>query len=234
MTEREYQRHLRAIAGRFFEEKTPLPRGRTETLKAAKRFLKIKEQRIKQRHRAGLDGAEVCRMRSDVIDFIARILWEECVAALDPGVRSKLKVSVVAHGGYGRRVMSPGSDVDLTFMLPGNNSNVSPEVAKLISSFLLYFWDLKFKVGQATRSVGDCISLANEDMQTKTALMEARFLCGSETAFKEFRSRFDKECMDGREVEFLRLRQEDLSSRPPSFRSPMSKRVAADCVTTRT
>ena len=219
MTEREYQRHLRAIAGRFFEEKTPLPRGRTETLKAAKRFLKIKEQRIKQRHRAGLDGAEVCRMRSDVIDFIARILWEECVAALDPGVRSKLKVSVVAHGGYGRRVMSPGSDVDLTFMLPGNNSNVSPEVAKLISSFLLYFWDLKFKVGQATRSVGDCISLANEDMQTKTALMEARFLCGSETAFKEFRSRFDKECMDGREVEFLRLRQEDLSSRHAKYGS---------------
>jgi [protein-PII] uridylyltransferase len=219
MTEREYQRHLRAIAGRFFEEKTPLPRGRTETLKAAKRFLKIKEQRIKQRHRAGLDGAEVCRMRSDVIDFIARILWEECVAALDPGVRSKLKVSVVAHGGYGRRVMSPGSDVDLTFMLPGNNSNVSPEVAKLISSFLLYFWDLKFKVGQATRSVGDCISLANEDMQTKTGLMEARFLCGSETAFKEFRSRFDKECMDGREVEFLRLRQEDLSSRHAKYGS---------------
>jgi [protein-PII] uridylyltransferase len=219
MTEREYQRHLKAIAGRFFEEKTPLPRGRTETLKAAKRFLKIKEQRIKQRHRAGLDGAEVCRMRSDVIDFIARILWEECVAALDPGVRSKLKVSVVAHGGYGRRVMSPGSDVDLTFMLPGNNSNVSPEVAKLISSFLLYFWDLKFKVGQATRSVGDCISLANEDMQTKTALMEARFLCGSETAFKEFRSRFDKECMDGREVEFLRLRQEDLSSRHAKYGS---------------
>jgi len=219
MTEREYQRHLKAIAGRFFEEKTPLPRGRTETLKAAKRFLKIKEQRIKQRHRAGLDGAEVCRMRSDVIDFIARILWEECVAALDPGVRSKLKVSVVAHGGYGRRVMSPGSDVDLTFMLPGNNSNVSPEVAKLISSFLLYFWDLKFKVGQATRSVGDCISLANEDMQTKTGLMEARFLCGSETAFKEFRSRFDKECMDGREVEFLRLRQEDLSSRHAKYGS---------------
>ena len=219
MTEREYQRHLKAIAGKFFEEKTPLPRGRTETLKAAKRFLKIKEQRIKQRHRAGLDGAEVCRMRSDVIDFIARILWEECVAALEPGVRSKLKVSVVAHGGYGRRVMSPGSDVDLTFMLPGNNSNVSPEVAKLISSFLLYFWDLKFKVGQATRSVGDCISLANEDMQTKTALMEARFLCGSETAFKEFRSRFDKECMDGREVEFLRLRQEDLSSRHSKYGS---------------
>jgi len=134
-------------------------------------------------------------------------------------VRSKLKVSVVAHGGYGRRVMSPGSDVDLTFMLPGNNSNVSPEVAKLISSFLLYFWDLKFKVGQATRSVGDCISLANEDMQTKTALMEARFLCGSETAFKEFRSRFDKECMDGREVEFLRLRQEDLSSRHAKYGS---------------
>ena len=213
MTEREYQRHLKAIAAKFFDEKSTLPRGRTETLKGLKRFLKIKEQRIKQRHRGGLDGAEICRMRSDMIDRIAKILWEECVASLEPEVRSKLKVSVVAHGGYGRRVMSPGSDVDLTFMLPGNNSNVSPEIAKLISSYLLYFWDLKFKVGQATRSVGDCIGLANSDMMTKTALMEARFLCGNEGAFKEFRSRFDKECMDGREVDFLRLRQEDLKAR---------------------
>jgi [protein-PII] uridylyltransferase len=61
--------------------------------------------------------------------------------------------------------------------------------------------------------VTDCITLANEDMQTKTALMEARFLCGKDTAFKEFRARFDKECMIGKEDAFLKLREADLTSR---------------------
>ncbi|MEN3942246.1 [protein-PII] uridylyltransferase [Prosthecobacter sp. SYSU 5D2] len=213
MTEQEYQRRLEAAGQKVFGKDVPLPRGRTETLKLCKRFLRLKEQRIKQRHRAGAGGVEICRMRSDVTDYIVRLLWQECLATLEPAFRKKLNLSVVAHGGYGRQVMSPGSDVDLTFMLPGNSSSVSTDVAKLIGDFLLYFYDMKLKVGHGTRSVGDCLKLANESMETKTALMEARFLCGKEDAIKEFRERFNKECMEGREAEFLKLRQEDLASR---------------------
>lgn len=213
MTVQEYQRRLEAAAQKVFGKDVTLPRGRTETLKLCKRFLRLKEQRIKQRHRAGGSGVEICRMRSDVMDYIVRLLWQECLAALEPAVRSKLNLSVVAHGGYGRQVMSPGSDVDLTFMLPGNSSNVSPELAKLIGDYLLFFYDMKLKVGHGTRSVGDCLKLANESMETKTALMEARFLCGNEEAIQDFRARFNKECMTGREAEFLKLRQQDLASR---------------------
>jgi [protein-PII] uridylyltransferase len=213
MTENEYQKYLQVIVLKIFGDENKLPRGRTEILKLCKRFLKLKEQRIKQRHRAGGSGVEICRMRSDVIDCIVRILWKECLAGLKPEIRAKVKVSVIAHGGYGRRVMSPGSDVDLTFMLPERSSEVSPDLARLIGDFLLYFYDLKFKVGQGTRSVTECISLANEDMQTKTALMEARFLCGDDQAFKQFRARFDKECMIGKEDAFLKLREADLTSR---------------------
>ncbi len=214
MTEREYLRHLGKIAQKFFPEEDKLPRGRSETLRQAKAFLKLKEQRIKQRHRTGsFCGVEVCRMRSDVTDHLVRALWAESVAALSPEVRAKLNVSVVAHGGYGRRVMSPGSDVDLTFMFPGNSGKVSTEVAKLISSYLLFFYDLKFKVGHGSRSVGECLALANENIETKTALMEARLIAGQPAAFEEFRARFDKECMDGREEEFLKLRQLDLNTR---------------------
>lgn len=213
MTESEYQKHVQAVGRKIFGTENDLPRSRTETLKLCKRFLKLKEQRIKQRHRAGVGGVEVCRMRSDVIDFLVRQLWAESLAALKPETRAKVNISVVAHGGYGRRVMSPGSDIDLTFMLPGNSSQIAPDVARLIGDYLLFFYDLKFKVGQGTRCVGDCLSLANEDMQTKTALMEARFLCGQDAAFKEFRARFDDECMKGREGDFLKLRQEDLATR---------------------
>lgn len=218
MTERDYLRHLNKSAQKFFPPEDKLPRGRTETLRQAKRFLKIKEQRIKQRHRSGtFSGVEICRMRSDVMDVLVRILWEESVAALTPEIRSKLSISVTAHGGYGRRVMSPGSDVDLTFMFPGNSGKVSTEVAQLIRDYLLYFYDLKLKVGHGSRCVGDCIKLANDNMETKTALMEARFVTGQKAALEEFRARFDKECMDGKEAEFLKLRQLDLTARHTKY-----------------
>ncbi len=127
MTERDYLRHLNKSAQKFFPPEDKLPRGRTETLRQAKRFLKIKEQRIKQRHRSGsFSGAEICRMRSDMTDIIVRLLWEESVAALSPEARSTLNVSVTAHGGYGRRVMSPGSDVDLTSCFPATAARCPP------------------------------------------------------------------------------------------------------------
>ncbi|MCB1279612.1 [protein-PII] uridylyltransferase [Prosthecobacter sp.] len=218
MTERDYLRHLNKSAQKFFPPDDKLPRGRAETLRQAKRFLKIKEQRIKQRHHSGsFSGAEICRMRSDMIDLLVRVLWEESVSTLPPETRAKLNVSVIAHGGYGRRVMSPGSDVDLTFMFPGNSGRVSSEIAQLIREYLLYFYDLKFKVGHGSRSVGECIALANENMETKTALMEARFITGQKAAFDEFRSRFDKECMDGQETQFLKLRQMDLNARHKKY-----------------
>ncbi|HEY1051323.1 MAG TPA: [protein-PII] uridylyltransferase [Prosthecobacter sp.] len=218
MTEREYLRHLNKSAEAYFPSGDTLPRGRTETLKLAKRFLKIKEQRIKQRHRSGtFSGAEICRMRSDVMDYLVRTLWEESVSTLEPAVRAKLNVSVIAHGGYGRRVMSPGSDVDITFMFPGNSGRVTVEVSQLIRDYLLYFYDLKLKVGHGARCVGECIALANENIETKTALMEARIITGQSTAFDEFRKRFDKECMNGREEQFLKLRQVDLNTRHTKY-----------------
>jgi [protein-PII] uridylyltransferase len=217
MTEREYQRVLNRSAEKFFPKSLKLPMGRVEAMKRSKQFLKIKEQRIRQRHRAGLGGAEVSRMRSDMIDLLVRKLWEEMMAGLSEKARSKVKVSVVAHGGYGRRVMSPCSDIDFTFLLPGNGGQVDATVAEVIGDFLLYFYDLRFKVGMGTRSVGETIALANEDVETKTAVMEARFLTGDPGPFEEFKKRFDKECMRGNETAFLKLRQNDLKSRHAKY-----------------
>lgn len=217
MTEREYLAVLNRSAEKFFPKSEKPPLGRAEALKRAKRFIKIKEQRIRQRHRAGTGGAEICRMRSDVIDLLVKKLWAETVAGLPDKTVKKLNVSVIAHGGYGRRVMSPCSDIDFTFLLPGNGGAVDADVAQVIGDFLLYFYDLRFKVGMGTRSVGETIALANQDIETKTAVMEARFLAGKKGPFDEFKARFDKECMDGREAEFLGLRQKDLTNRHAKF-----------------
>ena len=217
MTEREYQRNLQRIIDRIFGPIGDKPRSRTDLLRLSKHYLRLKETRIRMRHDTGLSGSELCRMRSDMIDQLIRTLWQHSLLSLPEKQRATLQLSLCAHGGYGRRVMSPGSDIDLTFLLPGNASNVSPEIAELIRQFLMLLYDVRFKVGHGVRSVGDCMRLANESMETKTALMELRQLCGDTLAYDQFRARFDKECMKGQETAFLRLRQQDLATRHSKF-----------------
>ncbi|MFX5302107.1 nucleotidyltransferase domain-containing protein, partial [Acinetobacter baumannii] len=92
--------------------------------------------------------------------------------------------------GYGRGTMAPGSDVDLLFLLPPGGAG--PEQA-VLEKMLYALWDLKLKVGHATRTVEECIREARADMTTRTALLEARFLFGDDRLFKELQNRFAKD-----------------------------------------
>ncbi len=218
MTEREYQRNVQRLVQKIFVSAEGKSRSRAEMLRLSKQFLRLKETRIRMRHRAGLEGAEVCRMRSDVIDALVRLLWEYSVATIqDEKLRKNLQVSVCAHGGYGRRVMSPGSDLDLTFVFPGNATSIGPAEGALISEFLMFFWDLKLKVGHGARSVGESLRLASTDVETCTAFMELRFLTGQPAPYEELVQRFDKECIKGKEEALLKQRQEDLNARHAKY-----------------
>ena len=60
----------------------------------------------------------------------------------------------MATGGYGRGTLAPGSDVDLLFLLPYKQTAWSESV---VEAMLYVLWDLKLKVGHATRSVDECL-----------------------------------------------------------------------------
>lgn len=210
----EHERKLRARAAEFLFAHRDGPHQRAETLRTAKRFLKVEEHRIRLAHNAGGSGLAVCRMRSAMIDLLVRFLWEETLALHKDGKPAKRPpISIIGAGGYGRGIMNPCSDVDLLFLFPGNHATIGPETAKIIGDFLLFLYDLNMKVGHASRSVGESLKLANSDNETKTTLIDARLIAGDEAPFHEFQKRFDKECMIGREIEFLKLRQADLAAR---------------------
>jgi [protein-PII] uridylyltransferase len=85
------------------------------------------------------------------------------------------RLTLIAVGGYGRAEMAPFSDVDLLFLTPWK---VTPWAESVIESLLYILWDLKLKVGHASRTVRDCLRLARDDMTIRTALLEHRFVAG--------------------------------------------------------
>ena len=85
------------------------------------------------------------------------------------------RLAVLAVGGYGRAEMAPRSDVDLLFLSPWK---ITPWAESVTETMLYILWDLKLKVGHASRTVKDCLRLGREDITIRTALLEYRFLAG--------------------------------------------------------
>ena len=110
------------------------------------------------------------------------------------------RITVTAVGGYGRGTLAPGSDIDLLFLLP---AKPAPWSEPAIEFMLYILWDLGFKVGHATRSIDECIRLSKSDMTIRTAILEARFVCGSTALFDELSVRFDREIVKGTGPEFI-------------------------------
>ncbi|MGB7244244.1 MAG: [protein-PII] uridylyltransferase [Sulfitobacter sp.] len=109
-------------------------------------------------------------------------------------------LSVVAVGGYGRGEMAPFSDVDLLFLIPYKLTAWSESV---IESTLYVLWDLKLKVGHASRTVRECLRLGSEDFTIRTAMLEHRFLAGDAGLAKKLDQRLRDDLFAGSEREFI-------------------------------
>src|SRR5215203_2336413 len=156
------------------------------------------------------DGLACARRLSDVMDGVVRLIHDAVVRHLYPADNpsSGEKLAVVATGGYGRGTLAPGSDVDLLFLLPYKQTAWGESV---VEAMLYVLWDLKLKVGHATRSVDVCIREAKADMTIRTALLEARFLLGDPALYDALLARFDKEVVRGSAPEFVdaKLKERD-------------------------
>ncbi len=75
------------------------------------------------------------------------------------------QLALVAVGGYGRGELAPFSDIDLLFLLPYKQT---PHTEQVVEYLLYTLWDLGLKVGQATRSVDECLRYAKADLTIRT------------------------------------------------------------------
>ena len=57
--------------------------------------------------------------------------------------------------------------------------------AKLSEAILYLFWDIGFNVGHSVRSLGDCVSMAREDVVSRNSMIDARLLWGDTKLFEQ-------------------------------------------------
>ncbi|SDA16939.1 UTP--GlnB (protein PII) uridylyltransferase, GlnD [Methylobacterium sp. UNC378MF] len=157
------------------------------------------------------NGLRCAQTLSNLTDAVVRAIHDAVVWRLYPNDNPSTgeQLAVVATGGYGRGTMAPGSDIDLLFLLPYKQTAWSESV---VEGMLYVLWDLKLKVGHATRSVEECLREARADMTIRTALLEARYLFGTRILYEELVTRFDAELVVGSAAEFVeaKLRERDL------------------------
>jgi [protein-PII] uridylyltransferase len=201
-----------------------LPPGKlpTQELARFKAFLKVETHRVKLLHRSGGGGREVCRARAAILDVLLRYLWNAAIASLSEQAQKEFPpLALIAIGGYGRAELNPYSDIDFMFLhdgqVVGGGRKPLPHLAKLIDGILYPLWDLSLKVGHSVRSIDDCISVANTDMQSKTSLIEARLIVGSEALFKKFQKVLVNKCVHGHVEEYIAMRLEDQAARRAKF-----------------
>ncbi len=125
---------------------------------------------------SSLVGAALSRAYTEEVDA-----WLQSVV---DGVGEVRGVALAAVGGYGRRDLSLGSDLDLLLIHDGSGA-----VAEVAERIWYPIWDTGMKLGHAVRTIDEALELAGNDLDTATSLLDIRLISGSEELVNELGKR---------------------------------------------
>jgi [protein-PII] uridylyltransferase len=197
----------------------PARRHPAQELARYRYFLKVETHRLKMIHRAGGGGLEVCRGRAAIFDVLLQHIVKAVVAA-ELADKELPPFALIALGGYGRGELNPGSDIDLMFLHEGKLQDAdlaSRGLKTLIDGVLYTLWDIDVRVGHVVRSLNECDRVPNQDMRSKTALLESRCLLGSDDLYRTMVRTFQDRCVRGHEEEYIAARLQDQAARRARF-----------------
>lgn len=155
-------------------------------------------------------AAACIRALSSRIDEELRRLWTEALAdsSVD-GVAPLSRACLVATGGYGRRQLFPGSDIDVLVLCPEGRE---PGLDAAVRAFLAAAWDLGLELAQAVRTVAGVVEFAAQDQAGFTALLDARRLCGNSLLYAQMTEQLRARTL-WPPAEFLRAKIEERDER---------------------
>ncbi len=85
-------------------------------------------------------------------------------------------MALVAVGGYGRRELCPGSDLDVVLVHKGGATG---RVVKSVAERIWYpVWDVGVGLDHSVRTVKEALAVAGADLKAALGLLDARFVAG--------------------------------------------------------
>jgi len=119
------------------------------------------------------------------IDTVLKLVYQ--VASRDMfgdylPMKNSIPLALVALGSYGREQLCVHSDIDLMIVykdVPGYN------LKEMIEKMLYILWDTGLKLGHRVHTIDDLLGVSKTDITIKTALIESRFIEGSNFIWME-------------------------------------------------
>ncbi|MCL4457630.1 MAG: [protein-PII] uridylyltransferase [Nitrospirae bacterium] len=146
---------------------------------------------------SGIGGPETAQRLTQHVDDMLVPAYKSFVCTKE--IEAESMPALVAVGGYGRRELAPYSDIDI-MLLAKRRDRVGMEAAQAI---LYRLWDMGLNISHCFRTLDECVEDAMNDFQTRTSLMESRFLAGNNMLFNEFRQDVYQKLLFKRKREFI-------------------------------
>ncbi len=138
--------------------------------------------RIRTQHDRGSPGIQISVRLADLYDDIVLDVWAEATGEF--AADSRLSgMALVAHGGFGRRDLSPFSDADLMLLTSRKSAGLAAKLAGVLTRDLV---DCGFQVGFSIRMPSEACGLAWRDPVIFSSLSESRLLAGSLHVYRKY------------------------------------------------
>jgi len=179
--------------------------------KDARAYLERAREMLRVAHHDGASGTEIVCRWTAVVDQVARQLFASAHARYrQRNSTLDQKCTLIAQGGYGRGELNPWSDIDLLFLYPQRSDAYVETVTEMV---LYALWDTGLTVGQAVRSMRDCVTLAANDFKVKTSLLDTRYLAGDQELYASFAATMEESVLKRNATRFFREKVEENEER---------------------
>ncbi len=155
---------------------------------------------------------ELFRQNSEMMDGIVRKTFQKAQSQTP-----SLSVCLMAVGGYGRAELAPHSDIDLLLLYSASKKEDLP---LLVEKILYPLWDLGLDVSCSSRSINECLKIAQSDLHIKTSLIDGRYLDGEYEFFRNFYLLFTKKVLHRKIRRFAEALAKDLYLRHQKYEDP--------------
>lgn len=198
----------------------PLPPGRRpcQEVMRYQRYLQRSRLRTRYAHNQGASGREVVQALALAVDLVFQHAFEAAGALPEYAGRGRsARCAIVALGGYGRRELSPHSDIDVQFLHESGDLQKGDRPAFLALLEESWLYNVFPKVQSVVRTPAESVAAGNQDLRSKTSLIEARWVCGDERLFARLQRRVISGCVAGQENAYVEQRLADQAERRRRF-----------------